>query len=199
MTGEPERPVIRRPRMTPDREVELLSVALGALREVGYGALTMDLIASRGRCSKATLYRQWGNKPKMIAAAVTALRPVNPGSFDTGTLRGDLLSLVSQLAMGADQDTTLIAALHHALLTDATLAGAFRTAMLDPEEEDLARIVQRAVKRGELAHRPAAAEFLPQMLFSAVVARPMFRGVPADPEYLARFVDQALLPALHHS
>ncbi|MGW0460756.1 TetR/AcrR family transcriptional regulator [Streptomyces tendae] len=199
MTGETARTTVRRPRMTPDRELELLSAALDALREVGYGALSMDLIAARGRCSKATLYRQWGSKPKMIAAAVTALRPVDPSRIDTGSLRGDLLSLLGQLTKGAGEDTALVAALHHAMLSDEHLAEAFRTAMLDPEEDELKRIIALAVARGELSHGPAAAEFLPQMLFSAVVARPIFRGVKADPEYLARFVDQALLPCLHHS
>ncbi|MFF2514418.1 hypothetical protein [Streptomyces sp. NPDC058086] len=45
-----------------------------------------------------------GNKPKMIAAAVSALQPVDPGVTDTGTLRGDLLSMLGQLTLGADDE-----------------------------------------------------------------------------------------------
>ncbi|MFD3931915.1 TetR/AcrR family transcriptional regulator [Streptomyces sp. NPDC058614] len=196
MPDEVARTPVRRPRMTPDREAELLGVALKALREIGYGALSMDLIASRGHCSKATLYRQWGNKPKMIAAAVSALQPVDPGVTDTGTLRGDLLSVLGQLTLGADDDTTLFAALHHALLTDPVLAETFRTSLLEPERLNLQRIVQRAVARGELPHEPAAAEFLPHLVLSAVVARPLFQGAAADSGYVERYVDEVLLPTL---
>ncbi|MFD3581045.1 TetR/AcrR family transcriptional regulator [Streptomyces sp. NPDC058683] len=199
MPDEAVRRIVRRPRVTPERESELLMVALDALREVGYGALSMDLIASRGHCSKNTLYRQWRNKAGMMVAAVSLLRPVASDCIDTGTLRGDLLSRLQQLVAGPDQDTMVIAALHHALLTDADLAEAFRTSLLEPEEEGLKRVIERAVTRGELSSRPAATRFLPHLMLSAIVARPLFEGVTADTDYLVRFVDDVLLPALQHS
>ncbi|MFD3581015.1 TetR/AcrR family transcriptional regulator [Streptomyces sp. NPDC058683] len=193
------RSAVRRPRMTPDRASELLDVTLDILREVGYGSLSMDLIASRGRCSKATIYRQWGSKAQMVAAAVAALRPADSVGGDAGSLRGDLLLLFEQLGSRADKDTTMIAALHHALLTDAKLAEAFRVSMLEPAREELAGIVERAMRRQELPDRPGAAQFLPSLVWSALVARPFFEGLTADADYLEQFVDDVILPALQHS
>jgi AcrR family transcriptional regulator len=190
---------VRRPRMTPDREIELLAATLDVLREVGYEAMTMDAVAARGRCSKATLYRQWRNKPELIAAALRATGTVKPQEIDTGTLRGDLMLLAAQFSEGARKDTPLIAALAHACLADQDLVQALRVALVNPETTHVDRIVERAVERGELAARPAAVAFLPQMLIAASVLRPLFEDAYADADHMARFVDEALLPALLNS
>lgn len=190
---------IRRPRMTPERERELLEAVLGVLRESGYEALSMDLVATRARCSKATLYRQWHSKAEMVAAAMIANRPVDPEAVDTGSLRGDLLFLVEELSTTAEKDTALIAAIHHAALTDTDLAATLHASLADYEFTHLSALLDRALERGELQRRPGAAEFLPQLLFGAVVTRPLIDGAYADSTYLVRFVDVVLLPALRHS
>jgi AcrR family transcriptional regulator len=190
---------VRRPRMTPDRALDLLNAALDALREVGYEALSMDLVASRARCSKATLYRLWQGKPQLVAAALYATRPVKAAEINAGTLRGDLLTMVELLASRTGKDTALIAALGHAVLTDEELATAVRTTLLEPWFADLIGVVDRAVERGELPSRPAAAHFLPQLLLSVAITRPLLEGDLADSDYLTRCVDHALLPALLHS
>jgi len=185
--------------MSPDRALELLNAALDALREVGYEALTMDLVASLARCSKATLYRQWPSKPQLVAAALYATRPVKAADINTGTLRGDLLTMVELVATHAQKDTALLAALGHAVLADEELAVAVRTTLLEPACVELVGLVDRAVERGELPTRPAASSFLPQLLLSAVFTRPLFDGDIADADYLTKCVDHALLPALLHS
>ncbi|MGI5132474.1 TetR/AcrR family transcriptional regulator [Pseudonocardia sp. CA-107938] len=189
--------VIRRPRMTPGRQAELLHAALDALREVGYGGLSMELVASRAGCSKATLYRQWQTKARMVAAAVRASRPSNTHEIDTGSLRGDLLAMVTHLQADGEHDATLLAAVHHAVLTDETLALAMRTTVLEPVAAQLQRFVGRATDRGELTGRPTAAEFLHQLVFSLLMVEPI-EGASVDDAFLTRFVDSVLLPALHH-
>jgi AcrR family transcriptional regulator len=199
MSDDTDDASVRRPRMTPDRVMDLLNAAMDALREVGYEDLSMDLVASRARCSKATLYRQWPGKPQLVAAALYATRPVKAEEINTGTLRGDLLTMVGLLASQAEKDTALVAALGHAVLTDEELATAVRTSLVEPWFADLIGVVDRAVGRGELPSRPAAADFLPQLLLSVAFTRPLFGGGLADTDYLTRCVDHALLPALLHS
>ena len=189
---------VRRPRMTPERVMDLLAAVMDAVREVGYEDLSMDLVASRARCSKATLYRQWSGKPQLVAAALYATRPVKAEEINTGTLRGDLLTMIGLLASQAEKDTALFAALGHAVLTEDDLAMAVRTTLLDPWFADLVGVVDRAVERGELASRPAAADFLPELLLSVTFTRPLFGRGPADAEYLTKCVDHVLLPALRH-
>ena len=98
---------LRRPRMSPERAIEMLSATMDVLREVGYEDLSMDLVASRARCSKATLYRLWPGKPQLVGAALDAMRPVKAEEINTGTLRGDLLIMVGLLASQAEKDTAL--------------------------------------------------------------------------------------------
>ena len=190
---------VRRPRMTVERERGLLSVALDVLCESGYEAMSMDVVAARGRCSKATLYRHWQGKAQLISAALVAGRPVATGSIDTGTLRGDLLHLVERMVADAEWTTALFAALRHAMLSDAELAATVRTTLAESESAQPAALLNRAVERGQLPHRPAAAEFLLQLLIGAIITRPVVIGVVADFAYFTRFVDGVLLPALQHS
>ncbi|MGW1619804.1 TetR/AcrR family transcriptional regulator [Streptomyces sasae] len=191
----PDQP-IRRKRMTAERWVELLTTALDVMREVGYEAMTMEAVAVRARCSKATLYRIWRGKPQMIVAALYATRRVDIGAIDTGTLRGDLLALCGQLVADVQRDTELLAALAHAVLIDPELASAMRTSLVEPESAALDGFVERAVRRGELTARPAAVEFLPQLLFVALMARPLTEGAFLDMDYATRYIDLAIMPAL---
>ncbi|MEO3749153.1 TetR/AcrR family transcriptional regulator [Streptomyces sp. B6B3] len=185
--------------MTPERELELLTTALEVLREVGYEALTMDAVAARGHCSKATLYRQWQNKQRLVAAALHATRPVDASVIDTGTLRGDLVLFVSSFGAQAAKDTPIVAGLAHASLVDDDLAQVLRESLIGPEHGYLTALVQRAVDRGELAALPAATPFVPQVLVAALISRPLLEGDFADVDYLVRLVDSVVLPALLHS
>jgi AcrR family transcriptional regulator len=187
---------IRRPRMTPDRELDLLNAAMDALREVGYQDLSMDLVAARARCSKATLYRLWPGKAQLVAAALYTTRPAKADEVNTGTLRGDLLTVVALLAARADKDTALFAALSHAVLTDEELGSAVRMALIEPWFADLIGVVERAVARRELHPQAPAAEFVPELLLSVAFMRPLFGGPRADAGYLNECVDRVLLPAL---
>jgi AcrR family transcriptional regulator len=187
---------LRRPRMSPERMTEMLSAAMDVLRGVGYQDLSMDLVASRARCSKATLYRLWPGKPQLVAAALYATRPGKAEEINTGTLRGDLLTMVELLASQADKDTALFAALSHAVLTDEELALAVRTSLVKPWLAEMIGVVDRAVERRELPSRPVAAGFLPELLLSVTFMRPLIGGRLADSDYLTGCVDHVLLPAL---
>ena len=187
---------LRRPRMSPERLTEMHSAAMDVLREVGYEGFSMDLVASRARCSKATLYRLWPGKPQLVAVALYATRPGKAEEINTGTLRGDLLTMVELLASQAQKDTLLFAGLSHAVLTDDELALAVRTTLVEPWLAEMIGVVDRAVERGELPSRPVAAGFLPELLLSVTFMRPLIGGRLADSDYLTGCVDHVLLPAL---
>lgn len=58
------------------------------LREGGYDSVTMEGVAARTKCGKATLYRQWGTKPQLVTAALAKQRCTFFAGIDTGTLAG---------------------------------------------------------------------------------------------------------------
>ncbi|BFO17354.1 hypothetical protein SHKM778_37420 [Streptomyces sp. KM77-8] len=94
------------------------------------------------------------------------------------------------------KDTTLLQALGHAVIQDRELARALREALVDPEITALEEILRRGVDRGEVAAENAALEYIPAQLFGVLRVRPILDGRNADPDYLIRFVEAAVLPAL---
>lgn len=58
------------------------------------------------------------------------------------------------------------------------------------------QILRRGVQRGEVAAGHPALEYVPAQIFGVLRARPVLEGEDADPDYLVRFVEAAVLPAL---
>jgi AcrR family transcriptional regulator len=194
MTSPPA--AARRSKITPEREQEFYDAVLEQLREHGYEALTMEGIAARACCGKSTLYRQWKTKPQLVAAALRANRRGTLAAVDTGNLADDLREAARIAAGTSGRDTRLTQALGLAVLSDEELQRALREALVEPELAAFDAMVERAVDRGEIPAGHPAVEFLPAQLMGVLRIRPVLEGRYADADYLVRFVDAALLPAL---
>ncbi|MEW2136768.1 TetR/AcrR family transcriptional regulator [Streptomyces sp. NPDC005409] len=187
----------RRSRITPERQAELHEAVLDLLRDVGYEALTMDAVAARTKSSKATLYRQWGSKPELVAKALRCTQPVSLREIDTGSLRGDFALMVehsddAQMA----KDTALMRGLAHAVHESPELHRALRDLLVDPEITGLQVMLQRAVDRGEIAPGCPALAFVPHMLIGTFIALPLIEDRPVDRVFLGEFLDAVVFPAL---
>ncbi|AJE80793.1 MULTISPECIES: TetR/AcrR family transcriptional regulator [Streptomyces] len=185
-----------RSKITPEREQEFYEAVLDEIRENGYEALTMEGVAARTRCSKSTLYRQWGSKPRLVVAALRSTRCVRFAGIDTGSLAGDLRQAARAAGDGPDDDTTLLHALAHAAMRDQALQKALRETLIEPEVAAVGEMIRRGVLRGELAADHPAAPFLAAQLVGVIRVRPMLEGRFADAEYLGRFVEHCVLPPL---
>ncbi|MEU2284784.1 TetR/AcrR family transcriptional regulator C-terminal ligand-binding domain-containing protein [Streptomyces sp. NPDC013178] len=186
----------RRSKLTPEREQEFFDAVLEQIRECGYDAVTMEGVAASTRCSKSTLYRQWRTKPQFVVAALRSRRRSRLAGIDTGSLAGDLREAARAAGRWSTHDTKLLQALGHAVTEDAELACALREALVNPEIEALRQILRRGVERGEIRCDHPALEYVPAQLFGVVRARPVVDGTYADEDYLLRFVEAAVLPAL---
>jgi AcrR family transcriptional regulator len=189
----------RRSRLSTEREAELYQAVIDLVHEVGYEAMTMDAVAARSRSSKATLYRQWQGKPQLVAAAMRHTTFVTLADIDTGTLSGDLYALARQIGSAAEKDTVFLGAIGHAAHQNADLAEALREMLIEPVRAVLYALLQRAVERGEVRADAAAAEFFVHMLLGALPARKILEDRFADQDYLIRYIDAVVLPALQHS
>jgi len=186
----------RRSKITREREQEFFDAVLEQVRECGYEAVTMEGVAASARCSKSTLYRQWKTKPQFVVAALRSRRTARFGGIDTGSLADDLREAARAVGRWSLDDTKLLQALGHAVTQDAELAQALREALVEPEIAALREILLRGVERGEITADHPALEYLPAQMFGVVRARPIVDGKYADPDYLVRFVEAAVLPAL---
>lgn len=186
-----------RRRLTPEREAELYETVLEILREVGYEALTMDAVATRTRCSKATLYRQWAGKPELVAKALRHAKPVILTDIDTGTLRGDFRAMVDQMDhRRLAQDSALMRGLFQAIHTHTDLRQALRDLFVNPELGGLDAMLARAATRGEISSGSAVFSYVPHMMIGAMITHQLIEDCPADPEFLLRYIDAVVLPAL---
>lgn len=190
-----DRPCLRRNRLSREREAELFDAVLDLLREGGYEPLTMDAVAARACCSKATLYRRWGGKPRLVAAALRHRKPFSLEGLDTGSLRGDLAEMVRRIGR-SQKDVDVVRAVAPCVRGNPELAEALREALIRPEVTQMEAVLERAVERGEVARANAARPFFPQMLAGAVFTRPLFEEREADEPYLQGYLEAVVLPAL---
>ena len=116
-----------RPRVEGERQDEILDATLELLIEVGYDRLTMDAVAADARASKATLYRRWTSKADLVVDALVWLKSCMPHDVpNTGTLRGDLLSMACTEGGLTDRmPLAVFGALITAMQRDEDLARAF--------------------------------------------------------------------------
>lgn len=188
---------VARSRLTPERESELYETVIDLLGEVGYDGLTMDAIAARTRSSKATLYRQWGSKPQLVAQSLRHHRPVELAEIDTGSLRGDLHEMVGRSDdCRLAKDSAMVRGLAHAVGGNPELHRALRELLVEPEVTGLDRILRRAVERGEVSAGNPALDLVPHLMIAVFVSRSLIEERPVDQAYLATYVDAVVLPAL---
>ncbi len=117
------------PRIIRSRRA-VLDAALAELAERGYGAFTIDGVATRAGVARSTIYRLWPDRARLVADAIDALnQQPPPRPADGETPRARIATLVHHLsdAMrsspvaaclpalidGAERDRTLRRLHHH--------------------------------------------------------------------------------------
>jgi len=135
-------------------ERAILDAAWEQLIAEGYEHFTIDTVAARARTSKPVLYRRWKTRDDLLRDAVRNRGAAHPAAIpDTGTLRGDLLALLTQ----ANTTRNPMAALVSSMLgsyynqtgpTPAELREAFMSQR--DSASAVEQVVNRAVERGEV-------------------------------------------------
>ena len=179
------------------RETAILHVTLELLAESGYDQLTIDAVAARARCSKATIYRRWPDKAALVVTAVRRHAGQPAAAVpDTGSLRSDLLAALSAMRSSlSGQDAALILGLLGAMHRDPELANAVRAQVLQAKSEVFGAVIARAAARGDV---PAAADsaLLAEVCSAVLFSRLLVTGAPLDDAFTEHLVDAILLPAL---
>src|SRR5438874_13423297 len=97
LTLEPSRPSRGgRPR-DPSRDGVIRAAILRLLADVGYGALTMDAVASEAGVGKATIYRRWRTKQELVVDTISDLNRAGSAAPDTGSVESDLREMMHQM------------------------------------------------------------------------------------------------------
>lgn len=142
VSGTPGRP------LSAELSEQLLAVAVDILADDGWSRLNSDRIAARAHAGKAGIYRRWPSMATLARAAVSRFTLV-PTLKNTGSIRGDLLSLVRRWTQPLDRQERAAASLVGAARHDVELREGLDVALVEPLRAAVAEIATRAADRGE--------------------------------------------------
>jgi AcrR family transcriptional regulator len=193
----PAQEPVRRRRRGQELETALLEAAWEELVDVGYASITMESIAARARTGVAVLYRRWANKGELALAAIEQYRLARPVAIpDTGSLRDDLLALLTAMSKARATFTAIAAAAGFSgLLADTGLTPTqLRGRLLGDRPLWRDQIIyRRAHDRGEidLDRIPPAVLAMP---FDLVRHDLLMNLKPLRPARIRSIVDDLFLP-----
>jgi AcrR family transcriptional regulator len=169
----------------------ILQAALSEIVESGIGGVTVAAVADRAGVHETSIYRRWRTREDLIVAAVVQLSDIQIPPPDTGSLRGDLISLANMLSALLSQPAGRALVATAALtVEDPTLAGVrgkFVTARL----EAMRVVIQRAIEREEVAPSTDARLAL-EMVIAPLHLRALITGESLTEELSTHVVDMLL-------
>lgn len=172
----------------------LLDVTLDLAGEVGIHGMSMDDLAQRAGVSKATIYRRWPSKERLVLEALNhAIRPFD--LIDTGTLRNDLDAYLVELArrMSEGKASDVLPDLIAASVRDPNLRSSLDE-YIRYRRQPLQTILGRGTQRGELA-ADTDVEVLIDALIGPFVYRRLLSHEPLDDDFVERLL-QTVLPTV---
>jgi AcrR family transcriptional regulator len=195
MAGQPLRQPPRHRRRGEELEAALLEAAWEELADVGFAKLTMESVAARAKTGVAVLYRRWSRKDDLVMAAIAHYGQRYPVNIpDTGSLRGDMLALLTEIGEARTVFTTVVTAAFSGLLADSGLTPAeVRARLIENRPIWSQQIYRRAQERGELdvGSIPEAVLTMP---FDLMRHDLLMTLKPIPPERIRSIVDDLFLP-----
>ncbi|MEV0273542.1 TetR/AcrR family transcriptional regulator [Hamadaea sp. NPDC050747] len=170
-------------------DAAILAATRSLLADVGYGALTMDLVAAHANVGKAAIYRRYAGKQDLVFAAAVHGRTLDPPP-DSGDLRTDLRWLVGGVArsLSSPETRAAVPALIADITADDDIADRFLRTFVAEERAYVETILDRAARRGDL-RTPADAEVVHSLVLGSIFARIYLLRRPADKAYQHEVTD----------
>ncbi|MBY8883652.1 TetR/AcrR family transcriptional regulator C-terminal ligand-binding domain-containing protein [Streptomyces sp. PTM05] len=163
------------------------------LASSGYARLSLEAVAKRAGAGKAAIYRRWSSKLEMTVALASAVAVDAAGEIDTGTLRGDVLAFLTDVAgaLRHSLPSRIVPDLLAECARNPELAQALFTAVRDTRRANATRMLERAVERGELPPE-VDRELALDLLAGPLYWRLAVIRTPTAPDYLDRLTDKLL-------
>lgn len=180
------------------RDPEILAAAIDILAEEGFDGMTIDMVATRAKAGKATLYRRWSSKAELVLDAIGCMKSADlaPEMLpDTGTLRGDLVGMIRpRSAEDAERRLRVMAGVAALLTREPELTEAAGDVLMAPRIAAIRTLLERALTRGEI-RADADLDALAMLLPALAAFRGLVERKPIDNEYQISLIDGILLPA----
>jgi AcrR family transcriptional regulator len=140
-----------RPRSA-EADRAILQAALELLAQDGYRALTVERVRERAAVGKATIYRRYGSKEELVAAAIEHLNSDIPVPEDTGSIFGDFAATAQTILARAEGTgaLSLMPRLVSEVAGEPEMHALFTKHLVEPRRRVVRAIVERAKARGEV-------------------------------------------------
>lgn len=178
------------PRIARSRAA-VLDAATSLLSDEGYEGFTVDAVVARSGVAKTTIYRHWPTKLDLLIAAVGCFGDQMP-TPDTGSLRDDLVELLSHLAddLATEQWSKSLPSIIERAEHDYELAKE-HAALVRAKSAALREVLERGKQRGDVRK-----DIDIEVAFAALAGPLFFRRLVlhdrTSREQVAIVVDQAL-------
>ena len=180
------------------RDNDILEAALDVLAETGYDGMTIDMVATRAKAGRATLYRRWASKSDLVLDAVACMKSKDLDLQtlpDTGTLRGDLVAMVRPPNIrDAERKLNVMTGVVSMIARDPEMAAAAQEAIVAPRAAANRVLFQRAIERGEIA-ADVDLDTLSMIAPAMAAFRTLILRKSPDREFLVGIIDNVVLPA----
>ena len=195
MTEQMHRERPRQRRRGEELEAALLEAAWEELVSAGFARLTMESVAARARTGVAVLYRRWPRKDALVLDAINHYGATHPVEIpDTGSLRGDMIGLLSGFSSGRVAFVTVVSAAFSGLLASTGLTPAqVREKLINDRPLWSSEVFRRAHERGEidLDKTPSAILTMP---FDLMRHDLLMTLKPLPEERVLEIVDELFMP-----
>jgi AcrR family transcriptional regulator len=145
------------------------------LEEVGYQALTIEGVAARSGVAKTSIYRRWPSKAEMVFDLMLHSSDELPPVEDQGSLAGDLDALAGRFValVAGPLGRRILPGLIGEAAGDPALLERLRTTIVLDGRKQIAQVLERSVRRGELADTKAVPD-LQAVLIGTVLMLVLF-------------------------
>lgn len=176
------------------REAELLATTLRLLQEHGYDRLTVESVATKARSSKATMYRRWPSKAKLVLAAFREGTRSGDDPPRTGSLRGDLINIGVTALLQSRLHASTVRAVLNELPRNPALDEAFHNEFIHHARLNFAEVIADALARGEIDEMVNLD--LHDLLSGYLLFRALVCDRPPTEVTVYALVDDILMPSL---
>jgi AcrR family transcriptional regulator len=176
-------------------DAAILEAAIDAFVDRGWDALTIEGVAARAGVSKSTIYRRYPCRVDLLLAAARRLAQERDAVPDTGTLRTDLVEMVSSFVRMVTTTRTgqAIPMMVAATAKHPELAAPYRE-FLAERRAAWRVVVDRGIVRREL--RPGVdVELVIDLLVGPLFYRTCVSHQPIDAGWVTALVDSVLRAA----
>lgn len=179
----------------------IIEATLDILAEIGFDLMTINMVASRAKVGKASMYRRWPSKVELVKDALIWMsrESVDLENLpDTRNLKNDLLSVLKPYSIEyAERKLKVLSSLgsfstKHKKLEDETLFE-----IINPFNRVNLMIMNRAIERGEISPK-ADIDLASEIIVAMITYCSTTLGKSFDKEIYSKLLDNILLKALKY-